>query len=77
MAAIRMPPGASVGRDEATDVGHDTQTQAATSAASPAVRKRWADLLRRVYEVDPLVCPKCAGQMRVVGFVTEPPTCCP
>jgi hypothetical protein len=41
----------------------------------PAVRvarKRWADLSRRVYEVDPLVCPRCAGSMRVAGFITQP-----
>lgn len=59
-------------RDQATDVQHDTRTQAAASAATPAARKRWADLLRRVYEVDPLVCPRCAATMRVVGFVTHP-----
>jgi len=37
-----------------------------------ALRRRWADLIRRVYEVDPLVCPRCGGEMRVVGFITEP-----
>jgi hypothetical protein len=44
----------------------------ATAPAVKATRKRWADLLRRVYEVDPLVCPRCASQMRVVGFITQP-----
>jgi hypothetical protein len=34
-------------------------------------RRRWAELLRRVYEVDPLVCPKCGGQMKVIGFITQ------
>jgi hypothetical protein len=29
-------------------------------------------MIRRVYEVDPLVCPRCGGEMRVVGFITEP-----
>ncbi len=61
-------------RDQAAGVQHDTaeDTQTAPPAATAAVRKRWADLLRRVYEVDPLVCPRCAGNMRVVGFVTHP-----
>jgi Putative transposase len=58
---------------------------AAPSASSPAsdadqtptpglavLRRRWADLIRRVYEVDPLVCPRCGGEMRVIGFITEP-----
>ena len=37
-----------------------------------ALRRRWAELIRRVYEVDPLVCPRGGGEMRVVGFITEP-----
>jgi hypothetical protein len=37
-----------------------------------ALRKRGADLLRRVYEVDPLICPRCASTMRVVGSITDP-----
>ncbi len=24
------------------------------------------------YEVDPLVCPRCGGEMHVVSFITEP-----
>lgn len=43
--------------------------------ASPewkAARRRWAELIRRIYEVDPLVFPRCGGQMRIIAFVTEP-----
>ena len=36
-----------------------------------ALRRRWANLIRRVYEVDPLVCPRCGSEMRVIGFITE------
>ncbi len=32
----------------------------------------WAMLIKRVYEIDPLCCPKCRGQMKVVAFL-EPP----
>ena len=35
-------------------------------------RRRWADLLRRIYEVDPLQCPKCGGAMRVIALIQEP-----
>ena len=35
-----------------------------------ARRKSWARLIRRVYEVDPLLCP-CGKRMRVVGFITQ------
>jgi hypothetical protein len=40
--------------------------------SSAALRRRWAELIRRVYEVDPLVCPRCGGEMRVIGFITQP-----
>jgi hypothetical protein len=29
----------------------------------------WAMLVKRVYEVDPLTCPKCGGQMKVIAFI--------
>jgi hypothetical protein len=28
-------------------------------------------MIRKVYEVDPLTCPRCGGAMRVVAFLTE------
>ncbi len=33
----------------------------------------WADLLRRVFEVDVLVCP-CGGRRRMTAMITQPPT---
>jgi hypothetical protein len=29
-------------------------------------------LIERLYEVDPLICPRCSGQMKIVAFI-EPP----
>lgn len=34
--------------------------------------KSWARLIRRVYEVDPLLC-SCGQRMRVVGFIAQAP----
>ena len=34
-------------------------------------RRRWAELLRRIYEVDPLTGPACGGAMRILAFLTE------
>jgi hypothetical protein len=28
-------------------------------------------MIRKVYEVDPMACPKCGGRMKVVAFLTE------
>jgi hypothetical protein len=36
-----------------------------------ALRRTWAQLIRRIYEVDPLVCPRCGGTMRIIAFITE------
>jgi hypothetical protein len=32
--------------------------------------KGWAAMIRKVYEVDPMICPKCGGTMKVVAFIT-------
>jgi len=29
-------------------------------------------LIKRVYEIDPLSCPQCGGQMNVVAFIDPP-----
>jgi hypothetical protein len=31
----------------------------------------WAALIRLVYEVDPLKCPKCGGMMKVISFIEQ------
>ena len=42
-----------------------------TDAQRRARRREWARLIRRVYEVDPLVCAKCGGEMRVISVILE------
>jgi len=32
-------------------------------------RRRWAALIQRIFEVDPLECPECGGTMRVISFI--------
>ena len=36
-------------------------------------RIRWAQLIRRVWLEDPLLCPHCGGEMRILAFITDPP----
>jgi hypothetical protein len=31
----------------------------------------WAQMIKEVYEVDPLICPSCGGQMRIVAFIED------
>jgi hypothetical protein len=36
-----------------------------------AFRKNWARLIQKIYEVDPLLCPKCKGIMRIISFIED------
>ena len=31
----------------------------------------WAEMICKVYEVDPMACPKCGGSMKIIAFITE------
>jgi hypothetical protein len=42
-----------------------------TSQHRAALRKRWANLIRRVHKTDPLLC-SCGGKFRILSFITEP-----
>ncbi len=33
--------------------------------------KGWAEMIRKVYEVDPLLCPSCGGQMKIISFIED------
>jgi hypothetical protein len=47
--------------------------EAALPGSAEAVRRQaWARLIRRVFEVDPMVCPRCKIEMEVVALITEP-----
>ena len=48
-------------------------TSVITRAGYPA-RYLWPQLLARIYGVFALKCSGCGGRMRLVGFITEPPT---
>jgi len=32
----------------------------------------WAQLLRRVYNIDPMLCPRCSGKLKFIAAITEP-----
>jgi hypothetical protein len=37
----------------------------------PIPSKGWAEMIRKVYEVDPMVCPQCGATMKVIAFLTD------
>ena len=34
-------------------------------------KQNWARLIQQIYEVDPLVCPKCQGQMKIISIIDD------
>ena len=40
-------------------------------ASSAPSRKEWARRIQKIYEVDPLNCPKCNGAMRILAFIED------
>src|SRR5215475_3860073 len=39
---------------------------------SKELKKRWSYFIRKVYETDPLICPNCQGEMRIISFIDQP-----
>ena len=34
-------------------------------------RSSWSACIKRLYEIDPLECPKCKAQMRIISFIQD------
>ncbi len=60
-------------RDEAEHAETPTATADAQSEQERQRRQTWARMIRHIFEVDPLLCEKCGGQMRVISVITDPP----
>ena len=39
--------------------------------SSKEYKRNWARLIQKIYEVDPLTCSKCPGQMRILAFIED------
>ena len=66
--------GACVGAFGVVQQGNALPTQTEPSKPVPPKRPAhylWAVLIARVYEVFPLLCPMCGGQMRLIAFITH------
>ena len=55
---------------------YQTWTVLMDSGGEPFEEKKrpslsWADCMKRFYEIDPLACPKCGSQMRIIAFLTD------
>ncbi|MEA2108370.1 MAG: hypothetical protein U9P07_02965 [Pseudomonadota bacterium] len=37
----------------------------------PKVSPTWRECIKKIWEVDPLICPHCQTEMKIIGFITE------
>jgi hypothetical protein len=42
-----------------------------SEGSSKEYRKNWARLIQKIYEVDPLTCPKYSGIMKVISVIED------
>jgi hypothetical protein len=45
------------------------EAQSGAIGQSGGTGSNWAALVKRVFEVDPLACPKCGSRMKIIGFI--------
>ncbi len=46
-------------------------TEIPSPPISKELKRRWSYFIRKVYETDPLVCPKCSGEIRIISFIDQ------
>ena len=52
--------------------GEDSAHPPVIDEETPFVPRRgWAEMIRKVYEIDPLLCPHCGAEMKVIAFIED------
>jgi hypothetical protein len=51
----------------------ESSSSQSRSSYSRRRRQQWAVLLKKVWDIDALKCPKCGGEMQVISFIEDPP----
>ena len=49
----------------------ETQRRGLEGAGRRRASPSWRRLIAKIYQVDPLLCPRCGKRMSVVAFVTD------
>jgi hypothetical protein len=67
--AVQTP----TGEEDETVESTPSRVPEPSPASMSSARIRWAQLLARIFQVLPLLCPSCGGDMRILAFLTDPP----
>ena len=46
-----------------------SEAQPVDGPSAKEARQRWSALIKQVYEIDPLLCPTCGAEMKMVSFI--------
>ena len=49
----------------------ETESEPESDYRNEFRKSAWAACIKRIYEIDPLECPKCQSQMRIVAFIQD------
>jgi hypothetical protein len=66
---LRARNAAACPADPDTRLGSDTSACPVIAEPARLNRRRWAALIRHIYQADPLLCPKCGGTMKIIAFI--------
>lgn len=73
--ARRVSPGSAASACASPAAAQTMQQEDSDSSAEFARRRRrsWARLIKKVYEADPLVCPRCSGPLKIISLIGDGP----
>jgi len=68
-----------IGKDEQTSQASSVPLIALANSVNEEEKPRkisfgWAKLIARIYEVLPLICPRCQGEMKIISFIEDKET---
>jgi hypothetical protein len=50
---------------------HQSPALIESAGSAKQFHKNWARLIQKIYNVDPLLCPKCQATMRIISFIED------
>ena len=61
-------------QDKASHIGQADKHQSSGNCSTAWSKKHsrtllWRECIKKIWEVDPLTCPKCAGEMGIISFI--------
>jgi len=69
---LRLSPLGWLKKQEVLSIEYEEKQDLPEPVQNKCSRKAWARLIAKVYKLDPLVCPVCKSEMKVVAVIIDP-----